>query len=265
MRILPWVALGCAFGPVLIQLANAIPEVPFGWSVLLAPVLMFAAALRRERKAQHCERKTQPRRGWAPVLLIAGLLIELVGLAGGSPGIARLGLPISVVGLSLWTGVPRLMTALLVLWAVPIPGTLYGLTTPNLESAYARLGAAIMGALGADIGASGPLIRSGAERLELDPYHSGIHLIFVITELSWYAAVRRELSPMGALVRTTGSALLAIPLQLFAVSVAVLLLVAGAPEVANFWLDHGVWLLTAILGVVWIETRCVSANRPDAA
>jgi hypothetical protein len=120
----------------------------------------------------------------------------------------------------------------------------------------------VIGALGADISASGPLIRSGAERLELDPYHSGIHLIFVITELSWYAAVRRGLSPIGALARTAGTALLAIPLQLFAVWVAVLLLVAGVPEVANFWLDHGVWLLTAILGVVWIETRGVRPNLP---
>ncbi|MCH8083932.1 MAG: archaeosortase/exosortase family protein [Myxococcales bacterium] len=248
MRILPWVALGCAFSPVLIQLANAIPKVPFGWSILLAPILIFAATSR-------CERSAQPRRGWAPVLLIAGLLIELVGLAGGSPGIARLGLPISVVGLSLWTGVPRLMTALLVLWAIPIPGTLYGLTTPNLESAYARFGAAMMAALGAELSASGPLIRSGAERLELAPYHSGIHLIFLITELSWYAAVRKGLPPMVALARTTGTALLAIPLQLFAVWVAVLLLTAGLPEVANIWLDHGVWLLTAILGLVWIETR----------
>jgi hypothetical protein len=188
------------------------------------------------------------------------LLIELAGLAGGSPGIARLGLPISVVGLSLWTGVPRLMTALLALWVVPIPGTLYGLTTPNLESAYARFGAAMIGALGADISASGPLIRSGAERLELDPYHSGIHLIVVIAELSWYAAVRKGLSPMVALVRTAGAALLAIPLQLFAVWAAVLLLVAGAPEVANFWLDHGLWLLTAVLGVVLIETRCARPN-----
>ena len=169
MRILPWVALGCAFGPVLVQLADAIPEVPFGWSVLLAPVLMCAAALRCERKTQPGERKTQPRRSWAPVLLIAGLLVELAGLAGGSPGIARLGLPISVVGLSLWTGAPRLMTALLVLWAIPIPGTLYG----------------------------------------------------------------RPLRISNLRMR------------------------AWAPEIANFWLDHGVWLLTAILGVVWIETRGV--------
>lgn len=248
MRILPWVALGCAFSPVLIQLANAIPEVPFGWSVLLAPVLIFAAASR-------CGRKAQPRRGWALVLLVAGLLIQLVGLGGGSPGIARLGLPISIVGLSLWTGVPRLMTALLALWAVPIPRAFFGLTTPNLESAYAQIGAAMTGALGIDISASGPLIRCGAARLELDPYHSGIHLIFVITELSWYAAVRKGLPPIAALARTAAAALLAIPLQVFAVWVAVLLLAAGSPEVANFWLDHGVWLLTAILGFVWIETR----------
>ena len=235
---------------MLIQLANAIPEVPFGWSVLLAPALMISLVVRERQEPS-------PRRGWAQALLVVGLTIQLIGLAGGSPGMARVGLPISVMGLALWTGVPSITAAVLAFWAMPIPVTLYGLTTPNLESAYAQLGAAMVGALGADISASGPLIRSGAERLELDPYHSGIHLIFVITELSWYAAARRGLPPMVALARTAGATLLAIPLQLFAVWVAVLLLAAGASGVAHLWLDHGVWLLTAILGVVWIETKCV--------
>jgi hypothetical protein len=248
MRILPWLALGCAFSPVLFQLAKAIPEAPFGWTLLLAPVLIFAAAAR-------CERGAQPRRSWAPILLIAGLLIELVGLGGGSPGVARLGLPISVVGLSLWTGMPPLMTALLALWAIPIPGSFYGLTTPNVESAYAQLSVALGNAFGADLHSSGPLIRSGTHRLELDPHDSGIHLAFLITELCWYAAIRHGSPLVVALIRTAGVALLAIPLQLFAIWVAVLLLAAGATDVANFWLDHGAWLLIAILGVVWIETR----------
>jgi len=247
-RILPWLALGCAFAPVLIGLAETIPNIPFGWSILVAPGLMIAASC-------HGFRQDQTRRGWAPVLLIAGLLIEWVGLSGGSPGIARLGLPISVVGLSLWTGAPRFMTSLLAIWAVPVPTTLYGLTTPDLESAYAQLGVALGSALGADIHSSGPLIRTGANHLELDPYHSGIHTVFMLTQLSWYAAVRNTLSPAAALTRTAAAALLAMPLQLFAVWVAVLLLMAGAPGIANFWLDHGLWLLTAILGVLWIETR----------
>jgi len=51
-------------------------------------------------------------------------------------------------------------------------------------------------------------------------------------------------------------ALAAVPLQILAVLVAVLLLLAGTPDTANLWLDHGAWLLTAILGLVWIETRC---------
>jgi len=235
---------------VLIQLANAIPEVPFGWSVLLAPALMISLVVRERQEPS-------PRRGWAQALLVVGLTIQLIGLAGGSPGMARVGLPISVMGLALWTGVPSITAAVLAFWAMPIPVTLYGLTTPNLESAYAQLGAAMVGALGADISASGPLIHSGADRLELDPYHSGIHLVFVIAELSWYTAARKGLPPMVALARTAGVALLGIPLQLFAVWIAMMLLVAGTPEVANIWLDHGVWLLTAILGVVWIETKCV--------
>jgi len=248
VRILPWLALGCAFAPVLMRLANAIPKAPFGWSLLLAPALMIAAAWR-------CPRAAQPRRGWAQILLMAGLLIELLGLGGGSPGIARLGLPVSVVGLSLWTGAPPLTTALLAFWAIPVPGSVYGLTTPNLESAYARFGAAAVHALGADLSASGPLIRSGAAHLELDPYHSGIHLVFMTTLLTWYASVRHELTPLAAIARTAVAALVALPLQILAVLVAIALLVAGAPELANFWLDEGLWLLTAMLGIVWIETR----------
>jgi hypothetical protein len=233
---------------VLIQLAKAIPEDPFGWSVLLAPALMLAAALR-------CSGEAQPRRGWAQILLIGGLLIELVGLSGGSPAVARLGLPISVAGLSLWTGAPPLMTSLLAFWVVPIPITLYGLTTPNLESAYAQFGVAALGALGADLSASGPVIRSGAEHLELHPYDSGLHLMFVATLLAWYASARNGVAPMVAVARTVGAALVAVPLQILAILVAIALLAVASPDLANFWLHNGAWLLTAILGIVWIETR----------
>jgi hypothetical protein len=248
VRILPWLALGCAFGPVLIQLARAIPEVPFGWSVLLAPALMISLAVRDRQSAL-------PRPGWAQALLVIGLVIELVGLAGGSPGIARLGLPVSIVGVALWTGAPSVKTAVLAFWALPIPVTAYALTTPNLESAYAQLGAACAAVLGAELHASGPLIRAGVDRLELDPFHSGIQLAFVATELAWYAAVRNGTSVRKALGHMAGVALAALPLQALAVLAAMALLVAGVPEGANFWLDHGVWLLTAILGIAWIETR----------
>jgi hypothetical protein len=205
--------------------------------------------------ASRDSRAAQPRRSGALILLIAGLLLELVGLAGGSPGVARLGLPISIVGLSLWTGVPAPMTALLALWAIPIPGSFYGLTTPNLESAYARFGTAAISALGADLSASGPVIRSGAEHLELDPYHSGLHFVFITTLLAWYTAARNGWAPMLAVTRTAGAALVAIPLQILAVLVAIALLAAGSLEFAKFWLHDGAWLLTAILGIVWIETR----------
>ncbi len=255
MRILPWVALGCAFSPVLSQIARAIPEAPFGWSLLLAPALLCAALARRGGGAP-------PRRGWGALALIAGLLVQLIGLAGGSPGAARLGLPIAVVGLSLWNGAPRAMAALLALWVLPIPGTLYALTTPGLESAYARWAAGAVGARGADGSASGPLLRSGAQRMELDPHHSGIHLVFLLTELSWYAAVRSGLAPAVALARSALLALLAAPIQLAAVGLAVLLLAAGASEIADLWLDHGLWWVTALAGVGWIEGRRARAKRP---
>ena len=248
VRILPWLALGCAFSPVLFQFANAIAGIAFGWSALLAPALMISLAARDRQRAL-------PRRGLAQVLLGVGLVIQLIGLAGGSPSIARLGLPVAVVGVALWTGAPSVATAVLAFWALPIPTTAYGLTTPHLESAYAQLGADFGEWVGADMRASGPLIRTGEHRLELDPIHSGIHLAFVATQLVWYAAVLNKTAVPRALARMAAVALLALPLQFLAVLVAIALLSAGTPEGANIWLDHGVWLLTAIVGVAWIEAR----------
>jgi hypothetical protein len=246
-RTLPWIALGCAFSPVLIQLAGGIVQIPFGWSIALAPALMLLA-IRKPRQ------RAQPRRAVALPLLLAGLLAEVVGIAGGSWSIARAGFPVSVVGLALWTGEPRPMTAALALWVVPIPSTLFGFTTPEVESALARIGAAMGALLGADLQASGPLIRNGPRSLELDPLHSGLHLAWIGAELAWYAAVRKGLPVKAAIARAVAVSLAMLPLQVIAVLFAVALLVSGAPDLASIWLDHGVWLTAAIAGLVWIES-----------
>jgi hypothetical protein len=270
LRILAWLALGCAFGPVLLQLASTIPSTPFAWSVLLAPLLMIAAAAgdgaagasrRSEGISTAGDRSSSIRRALAPALLALGLAIELVGIAGGSPGVARLGLPVAIVGLALWLGAPRARVALLAFWMIPIPFAVHALTSPNLESAYARIGAGIAAALGANVAASGPLLRSGAQHLELDPHDTGLHLALLAAELAWYAALRARVSWRAGVLRMACAALAALPLQLLVVLVAVVLLEAGKVDLAKFWLDDGAWLVVAVLGVTWIETRRAKAKR----
>lgn len=250
-----WLALGCAFAPVLLHLGRSTPDRAFGWSVALAPALTLLAA-RAER------RPPAPQRGWALLLFGSGVLAELIGLVGGSWTLATLGLPVSAVGVALWIGAPRARVAALLLWVVPIPVTLFGLTTPGLESLFARLGAGAVALLGASIDVSGPLMRSGDHHLELDPYHSGLHLAFVNAELAWYGALRRRLALNAAATRALAAALAALPLQVLAVFVAVLLLASGAPELASDWLDHGVWALAVIVGLGWIELRAAPPAGP---
>jgi len=247
-RALPWLALGCAFSPVLAQLGRTISGLPFGWSVALAPILMLWVGFTEQRAAE-------PRRGIALGLILLGVLMEVVGLLGGTWVLARLGLSIAMVGVSLWTGVPAPMAAALAFWAVPIPDTVFSLTTPGVESGLAQAGAAVGSLLGGDIHASGPLMRSGADHLELDPYHGGIHLAWLAAELAWLSAVRRDAPLLTAVLQAAVAALLALPLWVAAVIVAALLLVGGAPGLGSAWLDHGVWLLAAVVGLAWIESR----------
>ena len=82
-------------------------------------------------------------------------------------------------------------------------------------------------------------------------------------ELAWYSGVRAG-SNWGALVtRAAVAALAALPLQAFAVLLAVALLVAGAPQLASVWLEHGLWLSVAIFGVIAVEWRGGSGSRSE--
>ena len=253
-RALPWLALGFAFGPVLSQFAAELPDIPFGFSAALSPVLLLLAFRGPEVGVM--------RRRLAGALIAGGLLAELVGIAGGSWSVARLGLPASILGLALWTGAPGPKTAALALWLVPIPTALFLLTSPGVESALAQLGVGTFALLGAQVHASGPLIRVAGGHLELTPFHSGLHLAWVGAALAWYASIRGGATFARGAVRAVRGALLALPLQVVAVWVALALLVSGRAGLASGWLDHGAWLAMAVVGLSWIESASRSGD-PD--
>jgi hypothetical protein len=242
-----WIALAVAFLPVLAELVPHLTEARRGRSFLLAPLLLLLCARRGPSQA------VAPHRDGL-LLLLAAVAFQFIGIASHTALIGRLGLALAVVGMARWHGSPKLSVALLAFGAIPFPGTAIAYTTPWLESLWAGAATQFVQLLGGEIGVSGPLFRSSAGRLELMPPDGGLPLLRVLAELGWYSAVRHGLSGRALLGRVALGAMLAGPIQLIGVTIAVFLLTFGLADVARVWLDNGLWLAVAAC-VVWRVER----------
>lgn len=247
-----WLALAVALSPVAAELLGDLPEIRFGWSVVLGPLWLWRA----ERCAGGPSAPAPPLLG--RLLIVAALGLELVGLAGDVVFAARLAIPTAVLGMALLTGRPVPQNAILLFWMVPIPTALHLLGTPALESAVARAGAWPWQLLGVDLSVAGPLVRMGGARLEITPFHDGLHLAVLLAGLGWFAAVRRGAGFGGAARLAAGSALLAIPGQWAATVLATGLLAAGLGGAAEWVLEMGVGLAAAVAGSAAVELRAAA-------
>ena len=67
------------------------------------------------------------------------MMFAVLGILVDAWSIARLGLPLAVIGAARTTGWPALLVALMSLWLVPLPNSILALATPHPESAFAAL------------------------------------------------------------------------------------------------------------------------------
>ena len=183
-RWLLWCSLAVAFSPIIQNLAVNIRDDP-GMRYILLPILLIGLLLRRDPRS-HCE--TRPAAG--PGLLIVGLVALVVGIAGGSWGIARIGLPVAMLGMTWVTGRPAVGVILLAFVCVPVPVFVEVMTSPRVESMWGEIGAGVLSRLGAELEVSGPLLRYHGERFELLPSDSGIVTAVVLGQVSWYLSLR---------------------------------------------------------------------------
>lgn len=256
--VLPWLALAVAFSPVLWDLLLNTVREPVDRVALLSPLLI-GLSLRGQPTAP-------PRRSglW---LLGAGAALQVFGLASGSLSVARVGLPVGFVGLSRWTGRPRLGTSLLAFGIVPLPDTLYAQLTPAAETMLARLLADSLASVWPALDASGPLLRGPGGALELRPSDTGVPVAIGLALIGWYAAVREGAGLGHALQRAVAWSLLALPAQSLGLLAGVAGLAGGHPDLARGWLTHGVWLAAALSGLgfaTWARrgTRCRAVSSP---
>lgn len=249
-----WLAAGAALSPVLLELAGSARELRASPSVLLAPWLFALYALRVGMP------RREPRAAGL-VLVAAGLALQGVGLASDIGSLARLGLPCVVMGVAAISGRPAASVAALAFWLVPPPTALLVQASPGAEAAIAQLASLPFRALGLAVEALGPVVRTGAERLDLTAYQTGIPLLLLLAELGWYAGLRAGCGAPGLFARALAGAAAALPLQVLAVAAAVALLLAGGAQAARVWLDHGLGLAVAVGGAAWIEWRHASGGR----
>jgi len=94
---------------------------------------------------------------------------------------------------------------------------------------------------------------AGAGTLLLRPEDGGIALVALLSGLGWYAAARRGAPVSRALVAAVRSAPWALSLQPFAILLAGLVLLAGAPAAAAAVLQPGLWLVVAAVMLLRIH------------
>ena len=241
-----WIALAVAFLPVLAELVGHLTEAR-GRSFLLAPLLLLLCARRGPSQAMAPHRD-------GLLLLLAAVAFQFVAIASDTWLIGRLGLALAVVGMARWHGSPKLSVALLAFGAIPVPHAAIMFTTPWLESLWAGAATQFVQLFGGEVSVSGPLFRSSAGRLFLMKSDGGLALLTVLVELGWYSGVRRGLPGRTLLGRVALGAMLAGPIQLIGVTIAVFLLTFGLADLARVWLDNGLWLAVAAC-VVWRVER----------
>ena len=246
---LPWIALAVALSAPIAMLLRSLDEVPYPASLLLAPML--AARLRWVRP--DCFDARAPQRGPGLALVGAGLAMALLGLLGDAWSVAWLGMPIALVGMAMLTGAVSPAPVALAFWCVPIPTSLFYLTTPWAETFHARVAHWPIALLTSRLAVGGPHVRFGVDDLDLTVLDGGLHALWVLGLVVFYAALfRREgvawLLRAGALLP-----FLAVATQLALVAIAIGLLATGAPLSGENWLAWGGWMAIFAIGVVWAE------------
>jgi hypothetical protein len=258
-RGLLWLACAFAFSPVVRELVADWANV-FAAGSLAVPVLLL---LRVAWLPRGLPAAGAPRLGLLAVM--AGLAIELLGIAAGAWSIARIGPALAIAGMLVWASRWPVADAAIALWLVPIPAFAYVTTTPTVETAYGALATAAVSAVGPTVEQSGPLIRSGASVLELQPSYNGLHVTWLLALTGWYGAVRRGGDLLPAIRSALLRALLGPPIQLVATGVAVAAVSLGVPGAGRLWMEHGLWMAVALFGCLGPELAVRTAPSHDTA
>jgi hypothetical protein len=187
------------------------------------------------------------------MMVVSALVLQLVGRAIDIDSLARTSIPLTVVGLSIAKGWPRIRVALLACWALPPPT--FGLTasSPWLEGEIARAATWLVLSLGVRAHAEGPLIVTKHGALQLTAFDGGIPAALLCTELAWYAAIRIDWSRAHTAGALAMAVLIAPVLQAVAIAIAIVLTDHERLAAGQFFHRYGFLGSLALVSVILIE------------
>lgn len=241
-----WLGLALASSPALASLARILRDEPAHRYTLLA--LLLLGLLVARGGTSHGAPHRRPRSGLALVLL--GWAAQLLGAAAASGFVAHVGLAFSILGLGLFVGRPAPTTLLLVLGLIPVPGFVYAMGSPVVESFLGEAVGRVLGLVGLPVEAGGPLLRSSAGRFEIVATDIGLVTAICAAQVAWYASLRRVESVATGFRSAVQAAAVGLLAQPLLVLLAAASLPLGHPELGRFLLSHGVPIVLAVVVIV---------------
>ena len=242
-----WLALAIAFSPAWIELAQHL-QVTRADRYVVVPCAALACLLWHERKRPPARVRPQH----AALVGAAAALLLLTGIAGSASLFSRLSLPVAAFALAAWLGRPRPEALVIAVTLLPLPGSLLHLSSPGLESRLGALAAAVVSAVGLDVTAVGPLLRSPrGDALELIPHDGGLHLALILATLGWACALFTGASTRDAAFRALRFAAFTLVAQPAALLLAAVLVACGAPIAARALLSVLVFAVAALGAVIY--------------
>jgi len=252
--LLPWLALGVALSPALMELGRHLGAHP--WSrYVLVPLLMLAwSASRAEPPAPAPSPASSARRlSLGAALLLCALVLEFWGLFAGPPQVARLSLPVGFLGMACWVGRPPLGSALLSIWLVPVPYFLVRSLAPALLPVMQGLSSVVLGAFGSDDAV-----------VALERQDGGLLMAALLSSIGWFGALGRGSSLPGCALSAGLWGACGFAVQWLAIIVGALVFGQGETPGGRVWLDQGAPALVALCALAFTAWRATAAPRSYA-
>ena len=247
--LLLWSCLLLSFSPILIDLARHLVAEPWARYVLIFPLLFVRAASRTP---------APPPKATSGVVLIGlGVVLEFLAIGADVTRFGRIGFALAAIGLCRCLGYASWSTLLLLAFIVPLPSFVSNAASPTLEVALLEAAAFVPRLLGGAItvvaSRAGGEASVGDQVLRVGPLDNGLVLVPLLVGLSWYGSLGSARPLLGATLRAAGAALLAIPVQILAIAVALGLTALAGAGIARSLLTHAPWMVVAALGLLHAE------------
>ncbi len=246
--LLLWFALAIAFSPVLLDMAQH--WLAEGWARYSLPFVVLLLICIADDAPQ------RPMRWPAAIMICTGLLSQLVAIVASVTFLARPGLALCVVGLILLRGTASPRVAVLALWFIPVP---FFVMRESGGAAVAHelyeIATASIASLGGNVEIEGRRVVMESGHLTIRPQQAGLSLIMQGLGLAWYRGVRLKLDWLKTARSLAIHAAVAIPIQLLAISSALLVYTPLGETAANLVLEDGAWLLALTISLLVTERR----------